>query len=153
MSRGAINKAIDPNRELVLYHDDYDFTRRHVESGTSLMLETSIKINDADGKEAISTQRQHYMSKLFTTPVEEEWRLLYRLRNAAYTNWRLATKERVPARFIMNYTVRIVAFAIFAVRHRNLGLYARIITATVSGIRGKLGETYKLPDAVYSTND
>lgn len=150
LTREGLRIAPMPNPSMVLYNDDYEFTWRLAREGVQLFLCPEVEIEEADGKQTTPPPNISYLVRVLRTPSSERWRVLYRLRNAAYLYRRVAAVEGASVRFGFNLMVRTGLLAALGVIDRRPAFAIELIRAHWRGARGRLGPSYPLPGRNYN---
>ncbi len=137
--------------ELVLYTDDNDFSRALRNAGVDILISDDVSIVDAiewRPTETTERRRSRWIPSTFKVPNSDIWRLQYLHRNQAYLS-RQQVKGRPIAhlRLTLNVAVRMGAFITLGLIVGRPKLVFAVTGATSQGLRGKLGETYPLPQA------
>ena len=131
-----------PDKELVLYADDTEFTSRIVRSGGRLWLLTGAPIIELEPP--WSTKRAGSSFEAWLTG-SADFRVFYRARNRAYFDCRLWSRNKVIYR--LNRLTYLLILRVFALRHRRIDRYDLFRRATTLGETGRLGleDEYPLP--------
>ena len=145
----AVRLNAVPLEDLVLYGDDNDFSRRFRAAGGSIHLIDGLKIMDSEAWRPAAptswTWRSRFPSTFRTAP-ESTWRLQYLFRNQAYLSRVQASGSGVAtAKLAVNAFVRMSAVIVLGILAGRPGLTWRLTTASIAGLRSKLGATYPLP--------
>lgn len=145
-----VELGVLPPTELVLYADDNAFSGLLRAAGCRILLCLDIEIVDTiDWRESADPPRRRIrIPRVLRTPRAQWWRVQYQSRNAAYLSvLQTAGSRRARLRLAVNATVRLGLLFVAAVVSGHLGVYARVCRATIDGMRGRLGPTYRLPAA------
>jgi len=131
-----------PNKELVLYADDTEFTSRIVRSGGRLWLLTGAPIIDLEPP--WNTTRAGSSFEAWLTG-SADFRVFYRARNRAYFDCRVWSRNKMIYR--LNRLTYLLILRLFALRHRRIDRYDLFRRATTLGETGRLGleDEYPLP--------
>ncbi|MBO3096362.1 hypothetical protein [Cellulomonas dongxiuzhuiae] len=152
LSAHAVATGVSPNPDLVLYFDDYDFTLRLREAGVGLYLQAALRMTTLeDGRKAAGPSS--FTGRAVSTPRREEWRVLYRVRNTAYVQRRIAGSAGVRARFAVNLLIRSAAYLAYGFALGRPAAGIRAVAAISAGLRGRLGPSYSLPGLAYDLED
>lgn len=144
VSRGPL-----PKTELVLYGDDNDFSTRLGKQSIAIYLCLDLAIEDTlvwKVPQGLPGLRRK-LPTTFQLPDSDSWRMQYLHRNQAYLS-RVRMAGAKPAsrlRFALNVAAKLVLLAGFGVLAGRPGYAAKLIAASTSGLRGKLGPSYPLP--------
>jgi GT2 family glycosyltransferase len=131
-----------PNKELVLYADDTEFTSRIVRSGGRLWLLTGAPIVDLEPPWNIKRAGSSF-EVWFTGSAD--FQVFYRARNRAYFDCRVWSRNKMIYR--LNRLTYLLILRVFALRHRRIDRYDLFRRATTLGETGRLGleDEYPLP--------
>jgi GT2 family glycosyltransferase len=131
-----------PNKELVLYADDTEYSSRIVQSGGRLWLLTGAPIIELEP--SWNTKRAGSSFEAWLTG-NADFRVFYRARNRAYFDSRVWSRNKMIYR--LNRLTYLLILRVFAVRHRRIDRYDLFRRATTLGETGRLGldDEYPLP--------
>ena len=131
-----------PNKELVLYADDTEFSSRIVQSGGRLWLLTGAPIIELEP--SWNTKRAGTSFEAWLTG-SADFRVFYRARNRAYFDHTVWSRNKMIYR--LNRLTYLLILRVFALRHRRVDRYALFRRATTLGETGRLGleDEYPLP--------
>jgi GT2 family glycosyltransferase len=131
-----------PNKELVLYADDTEFSSRIVRSGGRLWLLTGAPIVDLEPP--WNTTRAGSSFEIWFTG-SADFQVFYRARNRAYFDCRVWSRNTMIYR--LNRLTYLLILRVFALRHRRIDRYNLFRRATTLGETGRLGleDEYPLP--------
>lgn len=145
----AVHLRALPLEELVLYGDDNDFSRAFRRSGGRFHLVDGLTIVDSEAWRppdlSIRTWRSRFPATFRTAP-ESTWRLQYLFRNQAYLSRTQTQGSRAAsAKLVVNAVVRMTGVIVLGSLSGRPGLAWKLTAASIAGLRGRLGETYPLP--------
>jgi GT2 family glycosyltransferase len=131
-----------PNKDLVLYADDTEFTSRIVRSGGRLWLLTGAPIIELEP--SWSTKHAGSSFEAWLTG-SADFRIFYRARNRAYFDCKVWSRNRMIYR--LNRLTYLLILRVVALRHRRIDRYDLFRRATTLGETGRLGleDEYPLP--------
>jgi GT2 family glycosyltransferase len=131
-----------PNKELVLYADDTEFSSRIVQSGGRLWLLTGAPITELEP--SWNTKRAGSSFEAWLTG-SADFRVFYRTRNRAYFDSRVWSRNKMI--YGLNRLTYLLILRVFALRHRRIDRYELFRRATTLGEMGRLGleDEYPLP--------
>jgi GT2 family glycosyltransferase len=131
-----------PNKDLVLYADDTEFSSRIVQSGGRLWLLTGAPINELEPP--WNTKRAGSSFDAWLTG-SADFRVFYQARNRAYFDSRVWSRNRMIYR--LNRLTYLLILRVFALRRRRIDRYDLFRHATTLGEMGHLGleDEYPLP--------
>ena len=144
----VVSKGVLPDTELILYGDDNSFSGRLREQEIAIYLCLGVAIEDTV-EWKVPRGLAGLRSKLptsFQIPDSDAWRLQYLHRNQAYLS--LVQMSGAPAlrlRFAVNVAARFALLAGAGVLAGRPGHALKLIAASVSGLRRRLGPSYALP--------
>lgn len=149
LSRRAIQLKALPNADLILYGDDNDFSRAFREAGGTIHLIEGLEIIDSEAWRPSTPQRRTWRSRFpstFRTAPDASWRLQYLFRNQAYLSARQASADPgAKARLALNAFVRMSGVIVLGLLAGRPRLTWQLTAASLSGLRGRLGASYPLP--------
>jgi hypothetical protein len=145
LSRAAVRLGVLPNQDLVLYGDDNDFSEKIRAAGAVLYLVENIQILDAVEWRPKPGGLRRLVPSTFLTPESNVWRLQYLHRNQAFLSRERAQRPADEARLWVNAAVRLVGVLIVATLVGRFKLGAQLTSASVQGLRRRLGPAYDLP--------
>ena len=131
-----------PNKELVLYSDDTEFSSRIVQLGGRLWLLTGAPIIELEP--SWTTKHAGSSFEVWLTG-NDDFRVFYRARNRAYFDYRIWSRNKMTYR--LNRLTYLLILRMFALRHGRVDRYALFRRATTLGETGRLGleDEYPLP--------
>lgn len=147
LSRAAARLQILPNQDLVLYGDDNDFSDKIRAAGAALYLVENIKIVDAVEWRPKSQGWRRWVPSTFLTPDSEVWRLQYLHRNQSFLSRQRANGPGPVSRLWVNATVRLGGVLIVATLMGRSKLGVQLVSASLRGLRRRLGPAYPLPQS------
>ena len=140
--RKLLEKIGTPNKDLVLYADDTEFTSRIVQSCGRLWLLTDAPIIELEP----SWSTKHAGSSFETWLTgSADFRVFYRARNRAYFDCKIWSRNKMIYR--LNRLAYLLILRVVALRHRRIDRYDLFRRATTLGETGRLGleDEYPLP--------
>jgi glycosyltransferase involved in cell wall biosynthesis len=143
----VVSKKVLPETELILYGDDNDFSSRLGEEDIAIYLCLGVTIEDTlvwkvpQGLPGLRGK----LPTTFQLPDSDAWRMQYLHRNQAYLSLLLVGAPAARLRFAFNVAARLVLLAGVGVVAGRPGYAWKLISASVSGLRRKLGPSYPLP--------
>ncbi|WP_167494278.1 glycosyltransferase [Microbacterium hydrothermale] len=140
--------GILPPSELVLYGDDNAFSASLRSAGVDLRLCLDIEIHDTvDWRRSAEPARGLIrVPRVLRTPEEQLWRVKYQARNAAYLSSVQSRGSRsARVRLGVNAAVRLGLLLVAALAVGRLKVFGAIWSASMDGLRNRLGESYPLP--------
>jgi GT2 family glycosyltransferase len=131
-----------PNKDLVLYADDTEFSSRIVRSGGRLWLLTGAPIIELEP--SWNTKRAGSSFEAWLTG-NADFRVFYRARNRAYFDYTVWSRNKMIYR--LNRLTYLLILRAFALRHRKVDRYHLFRRATTLGESARLGleDEYPLP--------
>jgi GT2 family glycosyltransferase len=131
-----------PNKDLVLYADDTEFSSRIVQSGGRLWLLTGAPIIELEP--SWNTKRAGSSFEAWLTG-NADFRVFYRARNRAYFDYTVWSRNKMIYR--LNRLTYLLILRAFALRHRKVDRYHLFRRATTLGESARLGleDEYPLP--------
>lgn len=141
--RNLLERIGTPNKELVLYADDTEFTSRIVKSGGCLWLLTGAPINELEP--SWNTEERARTSFETWLLGSADFRVFYRARNRAYFDHQFWSQNKVIYR--LNRFIYLLILRSFALWHHRADRYELFCRAIAKGERGCLGldDEYPLP--------
>ena len=145
-----------PPTELVLYSDDNAFSARLRANGCGILLCLDVEIHDTVDWRASSEppRRRLRLPRVLHTSPDDLWRVRYQNRNAAYLSAQQARGSvAARARLGVNVVVRLGLLLAAGLLAGRPHAAAAVCTASLAGLRGRLGESYPLPGGRPATGD
>jgi GT2 family glycosyltransferase len=131
--RGVIDLVGLPNKEFILYVDDYDFTQRLTDTGGSIYLITSAKLKDIDPR-AVAIEKRQTSFKMWL--FEADYRIFYAARNLSYFENNISKGSIM---YSINKILYLSLLLVGAIRYGRIKRFLMIKQAIVQGRNGKLG--------------
>ncbi len=145
----VVNRKVLPDTELILYGDDNDFSGRLGDQGIAIYLCLGLEIEDTlvwKVQQALPGLRGR-LPTTFQIPDSDAWRLQYLHRNQAYLSLlRVGNAPAARLQFALNVAAKLALLAAIGIVAGRPGHAGKLIAASVSGLRRKLGPSYLLPD-------
>jgi GT2 family glycosyltransferase len=137
----VLARCAPPDRNLVLYEDDTDFTHRLTSDGVRIVLVCGSIIRDQAGS-WYEDSAGRGPEKLVTA--RSDARVYYSVRNRVY--FETSSWQRSRALYICNKLAYLTILAAYAIRRRGFSRFVLILQAVRDGERGRLGALYELGD-------
>lgn len=130
-----------PNRNFVLYGDDFDFTYRITNIGGRIFFIRDALIDDL---ESLWYSRKRYGNGLSgMLRGGEDFRLYYGMRNATY--FYSTYRKRNALLFWINRSIYMGLLFLISIRYKKVRRYRLLCGAAREGLLGRLGESKRFP--------
>jgi GT2 family glycosyltransferase len=138
--RAAVQRVGGPRRDLVLYMDDIEFTRRLQSSGGKGVIATRARITDAE-----FVQPAHW-GNFGALRTQDRWRSYYAHRNKAWLDHHpLPYKGASPVVYYGNMVVWLSVLFVVALGTNRLPEFALLTRSIRDGLSGRLGLNPSFP--------
>jgi hypothetical protein len=140
--RALIEAVGLPDERFVIYGDDTEFTGRFTAHGGGILLVRDSVVDDVSPSGLAAGPGSRRIPRWDAFAIADDWRVYYAMRNKLVIERRRATSR---ATFLMNGVILLSWLTVVGIAARRLPRLGVIARAIVDGLRGRLGETRRLP--------